>query len=142
MASNESKSFEGARIGKIVQASSILSGIGSFGTLLLTLSGVVAGLGGSIIVFQGFAFGTVLIAAILYYELVRDKWPGREDHYLNIDLLTGSVDPEFIPEEMIRLNIVTLEKRERLAISEDKMELAASYRRKIEEWKKTLKKRG
>ena len=125
----------------LTRVMTILSGIGSFGSLLLSLSGATTGLGNSVVIFQGFAFGTVLIAGILYFELVRDKWPDRENRFLRIDLLAGLIDPNHVPEEAIRMDILTLETRERLALSENKKELAAKYREKIKYWEEILRKR-
>jgi len=120
----------------------ILSGIGSFGGLLLSISRVQTDSGVSILVFQGLAFATILIAAILYYKLVQDKWPDLEDRYMRVDLTAGIVDPDYTPEEFIRLAIVTLEKRERIALSQGKQALSDKYREKIEYWKEVLSKRN
>ena len=141
MTSTESLPNSSTRADQLIRLMTILSGIGSFGGLLLSLSGILTNPGESLVIFQGLAFGTILIAAILYYELVRDKWPAREDRYMEVDVIAGSIDPEHIPEEFIRLDIVTLEKRERLALSVEKKNLAANYRKKIKYWKEILSKR-
>jgi len=126
---------------RFAQAMTFLSGIGSFGTLTLTLVGVSSVGEGVLLPLQVFAFATMLLAILLYYDLVRNKWPGIEDRYMEIDLCAGVVDPEFVPEDVVRLNVVTLEKRERLALSEGKKELAKIYRARIEQWKAVLSKR-
>jgi hypothetical protein len=142
MTTSESLPNASSRADQLIRLMTVLSGIGSFGTLLLSLSGSLINLGESLVIFQGFAFGTILFAAILYYELIRNKWPGREDHYLEADLIAGSIDPNHIPEEFIRIDIVTLEKRERLAISEGKQVLAEKYREKIQYWEDILRQRA
>ena len=123
----------------------ILSGIGSFGSLLLNWSGV-SGLGEAVILwFQGFAALTILLAAILVgieWDLRRNKWHGIEDRYMQLDFVTSVADPQYTPESFHRLRIEALRKRKRLALSEGNQELATQYQSDIDEAIEHLKNVG
>lgn len=121
----------------------VLSGIGSFGSLVINLTGVSALNENAILWFQGFAALTIFLAIIfigMQWDLKRNKWHGIEDRYMQLDLLTSVTDPEYTPDIFYRMRIETLRKRKRLALSEGNKALAKQYQSEIDEAKELLEK--
>ena len=122
---------------------SILSGIGSFGSLILNLSST-SGLDGPYVLwFQVFAALTILLAVVfmgIEWDLKRDKWPGIEDRYLQLDFVSSVADPKSTPDAFLRLRIESLRKRKRLALSQGNLDLANQYQSEIDETEKHLEK--
>lgn len=120
----------------------VFSGVGSFGSLLLNLTSSSGPDGLTLIWFQAFACLTIVFAVVFIgmdWDLKRNKWPGIEQRYLQLDFLSSAVGPEYAPEALLRMHIESLKKRKRLALSEGKSELAEQYQSEINEAKGHLK---
>ncbi len=120
----------------------ILSGIGSFGSLLLNWSGISGISETTFLWFQGFAALTLFLAVIfigLEWDLRRNKWYGIEDRYMQVDFATSGTNPQYTPDVLYRMRIESLRKRKRLALSEGKIDLANQYQSDMDEAKEHLK---